>query len=153
PSRRAPPRRAGPPPPPEGRPRSRTARRAPARRAGRARRPPPWSDPPLPPSPSAPRTEQCPWATPWPDDTRRGLERCAKDARSVRDQAEQVVVAQALPASQEPQLDERGDAHHLAAKAFDERGRRLRGAPGGQHVVDDEDTFARRDRVGVDLQR
>ena len=41
----------------------------------------------------------------------------------------------------------------IAAELLDELDRRLRGAAGREHVVVDEHALARRDRVGVHLER
>src|SRR4029450_13146986 len=73
-------------------------------------------------------------------------------ATSVPDEAEELVALDQLPALEELQLDQGGDADALPAEALDQPGRGPGGAAGGQHVVDDQDPLAGDDRVGVQLQ-
>jgi hypothetical protein len=55
-------------------------------------------------------------------------------------------------AAEEGELDQEGQADHLAAEALDELGGRRCGAPGGDDVVDHEHPLARRDGIGVHLE-
>src|SRR5215217_3469207 len=74
------------------------------------------------------------------------------DPPSVPDEAEELMALDQLPALEELQLDQGGDADDLAAEALDEAGRGPGGAAGGEDVVDDQDPLAGGDGVGVQLQ-
>src|SRR5215211_5686679 len=86
-----------------------------------------------------------PWST-------GGLGLSPPDPPSVLDEAVELIAFDQLPALEELELDEGGDAHHLAAEALDEAGGGPGGAAGGEHVVDDQDPLAGGDGVGVQLQ-
>src|SRR5918997_1344735 len=73
-------------------------------------------------------------------------------AISVPDEAEELIAFDQLPAFEELELDQGGDADDLAPQALDQPGRRPGGAAGGEHVVDDQDPLAGDDGVGVQLQ-
>ncbi len=60
--------------------------------------------------------------------------------------------AQPCAPSKEAEFDEEGGANHLAAEPLDEIDRSDGGAAGGQQVVDDENTHAGANRVGVDFE-
>src|SRR5262245_42566548 len=70
----------------------------------------------------------------------------------VLDQREHVVPFQAFPAFEKRQLEQARQADYLAAELLDEVDRRLRGAPGREHVVVNEHSLTQLDRVGVDLE-
>src|SRR6266704_1096439 len=75
------------------------------------------------------------------------------DRRSlVPDQAEELVALDQFASTEEAELDQGGDADHLAAEPLHQAGRGARGPAGGQYVVDDQHALARRDRVRVDLE-
>src|SRR5215211_4778303 len=67
---------------------------------------------------------------------------------SVPDEAEELVALDPLPAFEELELDQGGDADDLAPQALDQAGRGPGGAAGGEHVVDDQDPLAGDDLVG-----
>src|SRR5215204_4536794 len=71
---------------------------------------------------------------------------------SVPDEAEELVALDPLPAFEELELDQGGDADDLAPQALDQAGRGPGGAAGGEHVVDDQDPLAGDHGVGVQLQ-
>src|SRR6266540_3328238 len=70
---------------------------------------------------------------------------------SVPDEAEELIALDLLAPVQEAELDEGGDADHLAAEPLDQPGGGPRGAAGGEHVVHDQHPLAGGDRVGVEL--
>ena len=74
-------------------------------------------------------------------------------SRSNAQQSAQVQSAEPLPAGQEAELHQHADGHDMRTGAGDEPGGGLDGAPGCQHVVDDEDPVADSERVLVDLDR
>src|SRR5215211_274135 len=71
---------------------------------------------------------------------------------SVPDEAEELIALDQLPALEELELDQGGDADDLAAQALHQAGRGPGGAAGGEHVVDDQDPLAGHHGVGVQLQ-
>src|SRR6266508_3263929 len=71
---------------------------------------------------------------------------------SVPDEAEELIALDLLAPVQEAELDEGGDADHLAAEPLDQPGGGPRGAAGGEHVVHDQHPLAGGDRVGVELE-
>src|SRR5215217_7541063 len=80
-----------------------------------------------------------------------GSSPCGTDI-SVPDEAEELVALDPLPAFEELELDQGGDADDLAPQALDQAGRSPGGAAGGEHVVDDQDPLAGDDGVGVQLE-
>src|SRR4029453_6498671 len=71
---------------------------------------------------------------------------------SVPDEAEELIALDQLPAFEELELDQGGDADDLAPRAPDQAGRGRGGAAGGEQVVDDQDPLAGNDGVGVQLE-
>src|SRR5215217_6589286 len=77
--------------------------------------------------------------TTWIGCSTGGLGLSPPDPPSVLDEAVELIAFDQLPALEELELDEGGDAHHLAAEALDEAGGGPGGAAGGQQVVDGPD--------------
>src|SRR3954453_1238486 len=71
---------------------------------------------------------------------------------SVGDQAEDLERLEPGAALEEGQLDDEGAGDDLGAGPLDQVAAGTHGAAGGQDVVDQEDTAAGAERVGVDLE-
>src|SRR5262245_40280135 len=81
-----------------------------------------------------------------------GISTTTRIGCSVSDEAEELIAFDLLPAREELELDQGGDADDLAAEALDQPRRRPGGAAGGEHVVDDQDPLPGDDGVGVQLK-
>ena len=69
----------------------------------------------------------------------------------VVEEAEDVVVLEAVAAFEEVELDREAEAGDFSAELLDELDGRFHGAAGGEQVVDEHHALAGLDGVGVDL--
>jgi hypothetical protein len=70
----------------------------------------------------------------------------------VVEQAEDVVVFEAVAAFEEVEFDGEGEAGDLAAQLLDELYRCFHGAAGGEEIVDEDDALAGLDGIHMDLE-
>jgi hypothetical protein len=68
-------------------------------------------------------------------------------------QAEDILLGEAVAAFQEVEFDGEGEAGHFAAELFDQLERGLHGAAGGEQVVYEKHALAGLDGVEMDFKR